>query len=96
MLGNDEYIDKSYSRVIQLFNSTWLLRYPRTRKVVFDNGSEFKRDFTTLLKNFDIKPILTSVKKPQANALVEQVNQVILNMTVTKYLDNKVFDHIYL
>ena len=54
VLGNDEYIDKSYSRVIQLFNSTWLLRYPRTRKVVFDNRYKFKRDFTPLLKYLDI------------------------------------------
>ena len=35
--GNDEYIDKSSTRVIQLFNRKWLSRYPRPRKVVFDN-----------------------------------------------------------
>ena len=44
---NDEYIDKSSARVNQLFNSTWLLRYSRPRKVVFDNGYEFKN--TSLL-----------------------------------------------
>ena len=38
---------------------------------------------------FDIKPVLTSVKNPQANALVERVHQVILNMLVTKYIDKK-------
>ena len=27
---------------------------------------------------------------------MDQVHQVILNMLVTKYLDNKVFDHIYI
>ena len=32
---------------------------------------------------------------PQANALVEQAHQVILNILATKDLDNKVFDHIY-
>ena len=41
-LGNDEYIDKSSARVSQLFNNTWVCRYPRPRKVVFDNSSEFK------------------------------------------------------
>ena len=80
--------------VSHMFNNTWLCKYPRPRKVVFDNGSEFKQDFAPLLKGLDIKPVLTSVKKPQVNAPVEQVNQVILNMLVTKDIDNKVFDYI--
>ena len=94
IIGNDEYIDKSSARVSQLFNNTWLSRYLRPRKVVFDNGSEFKRDFTPMLKDFDIKTVLTSVKNPQSNAPVEQVHQVILNMLDTKDLDNKVFEYI--
>ena len=39
--GNNNYIDKSYSRVSQMFNNTWISRHPRPRKVVFDNESEF-------------------------------------------------------
>ena len=35
-IGNDEYIDKSYARVSQLFNNTWLCRYSCPRKLVFD------------------------------------------------------------
>ena len=89
--GNDEYIDKSYTRVIQLVNNRWLFGYPLPRKVLFDNGSDFKWDFTPLLKDFDIKPILMSVKNPQDNAPVEQVQQLILNIFVTKDIDNKVF-----
>ena len=61
---------------------------------MFDYGYEFKREFTPLLKDFDIKPVLTTIKNPQANALVERIQQVTLNMIVTKYIDNKVFDHI--
>jgi hypothetical protein len=41
---NQEYIDKTSARISQLFNNTWLSRYPRPKRVVFDNGSEFKRD----------------------------------------------------
>ena len=93
--GNDEYIDKSYARVSQLFNNTWLCRYLRPIKVVFENGSKFKRNFTPLLKYIDIKPVLTSIKNTQANAPVERVHQLILNMLVTKDLDNKVFDYRY-
>ena len=53
-LGNYEYIDKSSVRVSQLFNNTWLCRYQRPRKFVFDNGYEFKEDFNPLLKDFGI------------------------------------------
>ena len=34
--SNDEYIDKSSSRVIYLFNNIWLIRYSHPQKVVFD------------------------------------------------------------
>ena len=61
---------------------------------MFANGSEFRQDFTPLLKDFDIKPILTWEKNPQANAPFEQVHQLILNMLVTKDIDKKIFDYI--
>ena len=47
-----------------------------------------------MLKELDIKPVLTSVNNPQANASAEQENQVILKMIVTNDLDNKLFDYI--
>ena len=94
--SNYKYTDKSYSRVGKFFNNTWLIRYPCTCKFVFDNGSDFKRDFIPLLKDFEIKAILTTIKTSQANAPVEQVYQVILNMLVTKDIVKKVFDYIYI
>ena len=93
-LGNDEYIDKSSARDSQMFRNTWLCIYPCPHKVVFDNSSEFKRYFTPLLKDFDIKRFKTSVKNPQANAPVERAHKVILNTLVTKDLDKKIFDYI--
>ena len=62
---------------------------------MFDNISEFKGDFTPLLKDFVIKSVLTIIKNEQANALVEWVHKVILNMLVTKDIDIRVFNHIY-
>ena len=62
---------------------------------MFDNGYEFKWDFTPLLKDFNINTVLTLVKNHQANDPVDQVHQVILNTLVTKYLDKKVFEYIY-
>ena len=94
-IGDTKYIDKTLARTIsQLFNNTWLSRYPRPHRVVFDNGSEFRRDFVPLLKDFDIKPVLTSIKNPQSNAPVERVHQVLHNMIVTKDLDGRTFDYI--
>ena len=51
---------------------------------MFEKIYEFKRDFTTLKKDLDIKYIWKTVKNPQANALVERVNQLIYNMIVIK------------
>ena len=48
-----------------------------------------------MLKDFDIKPVLTSIKNPQSNVRVERVHKVILNMLVTKDLDNRVFNYTY-
>ena len=47
-----------------------------------------------MLNYFGIKPVLTTTKNPQANAPVEQVHQVILNMLFSKDISNKVFDYI--
>ena len=61
---------------------------------MFDDGYDFKRGLTSLLKRFYIKTVLTTIKNPQANAPVERVHQVILNTLVTKDIDNKIFNHI--
>ena len=67
--------EKSSARISQLFNTTWLARYPRPRKVIFDNGSEVKKDFLPLLHDFVIKSTPTSVNNSQANAMLERVHQ---------------------
>jgi hypothetical protein len=87
-------LDKSSARISQLFNQVWLSRYPRPRRVVFDNGVEFKKDFLPLLQDYDIKPKITTVKNPQANAAVERIHQVVHNMMRTQDLKNQVFDYI--
>ena len=90
--GNRQAIDKTSARISLLFDKVWLSRYPRPSKVVFDNGSEFKKDFIPLLQDFAIKPKCTTIKNPQSNAPVERVHQVIGNMFITEGLDTKIFD----
>ena len=87
-----EIPDKTSARISQIFNSTWLARYPRPRKVIFDNGNEFKKDFLPLLKDFSIKPTPTTIKNPQANAILERVHQVLGDMLRTKNLQQYDFD----
>ena len=55
-------IYKSPARAAQIFNQTWLCRYPRPRRVSFDNGSKLKNNFIMLLKDFVVKPKTTSIR----------------------------------
>ena len=89
-----ESIDKTSARISRLFDQIWLSRYPRPRKVVFDNGSEFKKDFVPLLRDWSIKPKCITVKNPQANSPVERVHQVVRHMFLTKNFKEKTFDNI--
>lgn len=76
----DEQLDKSSAQISRIFNKTWLCRYPRPKEVICDNGSEFKRDFATLLKTYNIKRKPTTSKNPQANAICERVHGVFGDM----------------
>ena len=61
---------------------------------MFDYGSKFLY-FNRLIKDFNIKPVLTTIKNPQANYLVELVFKLILDILVTKVVYNTTFDYIY-
>ena len=88
------HIDKTSARISLLFKKHLLDRYPRPQTVIFDNGSEFKKNFIPLLQDFSIKPKVTTVKNPQANAPVERIHQIVTQMLLAKDLSNRVFDHI--
>lgn len=56
------------------FNQQWLSRYPRPLECVHDNGNEFMGiEFQELLQSYGIKPKPTTVKNPQANAIIERI-----------------------
>ena len=56
------------------FDQQWLSRYPRPLECVHDNGNEFMGiEFQELLQSYGIKPKPTTVKNPQANAIVERI-----------------------
>ena len=63
---------------VHALDEAWLSRYPRPVRIVFDQGTEYKNiDFESHLVNLGIKPVPTSVKNPQANAILERVHSVM-------------------
>ena len=66
------------------FDSHYLCRYPRPKEVVFDQGSEFKSEFVELLLSYGIKPQPTTIKNPQANAIIERIHLTMGDMLRTK------------
>ena len=77
------------------FLTTYGLAGTHKHTIFFDYGSEFKQVFNPSLRDFNIKPVLTTIKIPPGNTKVEWVHQVIFNNLVIKDLDNKFFDYIH-
>ena len=67
-------------------------RDPRPRKVIFENGSEFKRNFISLLKYFAVKTACTAIKNPQANAISDRIHQFVGRILKNKDPANVTFD----
>ena len=68
-------------------NKIWFSHYPPCQKIIYDNGSEFKLNFKTLCDSYSLKRKPTSIKTPQANAILERMHQVIMTMLRTAELD---------
>ena len=72
--------EKSSKTIGELFDVTWLCRYPRPEFCIHDQGTEFTGpEFQLILRENGITPKPTTVKNPQANAILERVHQVIGN-----------------
>ena len=85
--AKEAYFDKSSLMVSNLVNKCWFCRYPRCRNIIFDNGSEFKLHFKRLCKEFGVKPKPTTIKNPQANAILERIHLVVMTMICTAEID---------
>ena len=81
------YFDKSSAMISNLVNKTWFSHYPCCKYIIYDNGSKFTLHFKALRESFGIKRKPTSVKNPQANAILEWVQQGITMMHHTAELD---------
>ncbi len=62
-------------------------RYPRCCYIIYNNGSEFKLNVEYLCVTYGIKCRPTTIKNPQANAILERLHQVLAQMLCTSELD---------
>ena len=62
-------------------------RYPRCCYIIYNNSSEFKLNFEYLCVTYGIKHKPTTIKNPQANAILERLHQVLAQMLRTSELD---------
>ena len=83
----EAFFDKSLLMISNLVNKCWFSRYPRCQKNIFNNGSGFKLHFITLRESYGVKPKTTSIKNPQANAILEQKYQVAMTMICTSEIN---------
>jgi hypothetical protein len=80
-------IDKSSASISQLFNKQWLSRYPRPKYIIYDQGSEFKLHFEALCESYNVERKPTTVRNPQANAILERIHGVFSDMMRTSLMD---------
>ncbi|CAB9515280.1 Retrotransposon protein [Seminavis robusta] len=62
------------ARVVE---DTWFARYPRPKKVVTDNGPEFKLEFIAMVKKNGAVHRYSSPRNPQGNSMIERTHQAI-------------------
>jgi len=73
--------NKSSENITQLFANTWLSRYPWPAQVIHNNGGEFiGHEFQEQLRSLGITAKPTTVKNPQANAIVERLHKTMADI----------------
>jgi hypothetical protein len=83
----EPYFDNGSTQISNLVHKTWFSRYPRCWYIIYNNGSKFKLHFQSLCNTYRIKHKPTSIKNPQANAILERIYGVLRNMLRTSKLD---------
>ena len=74
-------------RCQQIFDTTWLARYPQPREIGFDNEGEFKAEFKQLCANMGLQEKTSLPWKPQSNSILEWIHQVLTDYLTTFELE---------
>lgn len=81
--------DKEAITVAAVVETTWLTRYPWPTQLIFDKGKEFMGDFAAMITNdYGIERKGTTVRNPQANAVLERIHQTLGNIIRTFQLQD--------
>ena len=81
-------LNSSAKHAAEIFDRTWLCRYPRPRQVGHDNGTEFMgQEFQEMLSSYDIESKPTTVKNPQAQGVIERIH-----LTLGDALQSTIFE----
>jgi hypothetical protein len=83
----EEIFHKTSEHIARLVNKMWLSRDPRCRYKIYNNCSEFKLNFEYLCETYGIERKPTTIKNPQANAILERLHQVLAQILPTSELD---------
>lgn len=76
--------DKEAYTVASVVEQAWLTRYPWPTTITFDQGKEFMGVFADMVStDYGIKRQGTTVRNPQANAIIERIHQTIGNIIRT-------------
>ena len=63
---------------VQVLEDTWLSRYPKPVRIIYDQGKEYRNiTFESYLISQGIKGCPSTVKNPQSNAILERVHDVM-------------------
>jgi transposase InsO family protein len=72
------------SDAVTKLETTWLMRYPCPVRIIHDQGTEFTgENFQQLLHVYGIQNAAIGTPNPQANAICEQMHQVVGNILRT-------------
>ncbi len=82
-----EIFDKTSAQISNLVYKCWFSRYPCCQYLIYNNESEFKLHFRALCKTYGVKLKPTSIKNLTANAILEPIHAVFINMLRTAKLD---------
>ncbi len=82
-----EIFHKTSAQISNLVYKCWFSRYSHCHYMIYNNGSEFNLHFRDLCKTYGVKRKPTSIKNPQANAILERMHAVFTNMLCTAKLD---------
>jgi hypothetical protein len=81
---------KTADVVINVFETSWLTRYPFPADVVMDRGVEFMGEVQrSLRQEYGARCRLITTRNPQANSMVERAHQTIKNMIRSQNIQSR-------